>query len=119
MNNQSKEVQMHVGEVAGKVENKQAQPQKLSYEQLENVAKDLNYQCHQLQGKLTRAEQVINEFNDLGMLLDIIKQGENFSSAFTTRCADRIEKMVSAALDNYDKMEEEMKAAKEKQKVEA
>lgn len=54
-------------------------------------------------------------FNDLGMLLSIIKLGENFSSDFIIRCCDRIEKMVTEALDSYDKMEE---AAKEAQKKE-
>jgi hypothetical protein len=120
MDNQSKEVKMKLaGKATGAGANKQEQPQKLSYEQLEQVARDTVMQRNQLQVELQKARQLINEFNDLGLLLDIIKHGENFSSEFIVRCIDRVEKMVSVALDNYDKMEAEMKAAKEKQEAEA
>lgn len=91
------------------------QPQKLSYEQLEQVARDLAMQRNQLQSQLNNAQRVINDFNDLGMLLSIVKQGENFSSDFIIRCTDRIEKMVSEALDNYDKMELEVAKAQGEQ----
>lgn len=89
------------------------QPEKLTYEQLEQVARDLVMQRNQLQAQLQNAQRVINEFNDLGMLLSIVKAGENFSSDFIARCSDRIEKLVTEALDNYDKAEAQ--AAKESQ----
>ena len=111
MEKKSKTIEMEpAGKAAGTVE----QPQKLSYEQLEQIVRDLNMQRNQLQAQLHRAEQVINEFNDLGMLLSIVKEGENFSSDFITRCADRIEKMVTEALDGYDRAEEEALKAREK-----
>jgi len=92
-----------------------SQLKKLSYEQLEQVARDLAMQRNQLQAQLNNAQRIINEFNDLGMLLSIVKQGENFSSDFIVRCTDRIEKLVTEALDNYDKMEEEAKKRAEKE----
>lgn len=83
--------------------------QKLTYEQLEQVARDLAMQRNQLQAHLQKAEQAIAEFNDLGVLLSIVNSGENFSSDFIVRCTNRIEKMVSVALDNYDRREQEAK----------
>ena len=90
------------------------QPEKLTYEQLENVARDLNMQNRQLQAQLENAGRVISEFNDLGMLLNIVKQGECFSPEFIVRCTDRIEKLVNSALDNYDELEAQKEAQKEK-----
>ena len=116
MDRKSKEVRMSAKETTGKTSGNE-QSQKLSYEQLEKIAMDLNMQRNQLQMQLQKAEQVINEFNDLGMLLSIVKAGENFSSGFIARCTDRIEKIVSTALDNYDSMEKEMKTAKEGQEA--
>ena len=88
-------------------------PQKLTYEQLEQVARDLAMQRNQLQAHLQKAEQAIAEFNDLGVLLSIVNSGENFSSDFIVRCTNRIEKMVSMALDNYDRREQEAKKEEE------
>ena len=115
MEKKSKTVKMGSTENKAQVANsKQEQPDKLSYEQLEQVARDLNMQCRQLQAQLNNAQRIINDFNDLGMLLSIVKQGENFSSDFIIRCTDRIEKLVTEALDNYDKMEKEAKKQAEK-----
>lgn len=92
-----------------------ANQEKLSYEQLEQVARDLSMQNRQLQGQLMQAQKVIGEFNDLGMLLSIVSKAENFSSDFIIRCTDRIEKLVNEALDNYDRDEAEAKAQAEKE----
>ena len=91
------------------------QPEKLSYEQLEQIARDLTMQRNQLQAQLQGAQRVINEFNDLGMLLSIVDKGENFSSDFIVRCTERIEKLVTEALDNYDAMEQQAKEAQKNQ----
>ena len=85
----------------------QKKSEKLTYEQLENVANDLNMQCKQLYAKLQNAQKIINEFNDLGLLLEIIGKGEYFSTGFVERCSDMVEKLVSSTLDNYDKLEQE------------
>lgn len=86
---------------------------KLTYEQLENVANDLNMQCRQLYAKLQNAQKVISEFNDLGLLLEIIGKAEYFSSDFIESCTERVEKLVRKALDEYDKAEQEALKAKE------
>ena len=90
--------------------------EKLTYEQLESVANELNMQYKQLYAKLQNAQKVISEFNDLGLLLDIIGKGEYFSSDFVECCTERVEKLVRKALEEYDKAEEEAnKAAEETQ----
>jgi hypothetical protein len=88
------------------------QSEKLSYEQLEHIARDLTMQRNQLQIQLQNAQSVINNFNDLGMLLSIIDKSKNFNSDFIVRCTERVEKLVTEALDNYDALE---KKAKEEQ----
>ena len=90
--------------------------EKLTYEQLESVANELNMQCKQLYAKLQNAQKVISEFNDLGLLLDIIGKGEYFSSDFVECCTERVEKLVRKALEEYDKAEEEANKATEETK---
>lgn len=89
----------------------QKKEEKLSYEQLENVARDLTMQRNQLVSQLQSARRVISEFNDLGMLLSIIDKSEYFHSAFIDRCTAKIEYLVSRALDNAEKAEREASAA--------
>ena len=81
--------------------------EKLAYEQLEQVAGNLNQQCQQLSIQLRNAQNVINEFNEIGMLLDVLGKAEYFSDAFVTRCAQKIEEIISKALDNSEKAEKE------------
>lgn len=80
--------------------------EKLSYEQLERVARDLNMQCRQLASQLQSAQKVISEFNDLEMLLGIIAKSEYFHEAFVNRCVDTVESIVTRALDNAEKAAE-------------
>ena len=87
--------------------------EKLTYEQLESVANELNMQCKQLYAQLQNAQKVISEFNDLGLLLEIIDKGEYFNSDFVESCTERVEKLVRKALDEYDKAEEKAKKAAE------
>ena len=54
--------------------------EKLTYEQLESVANELNMQCKQLYAQLQNAQKVISEFNDLGLLLEIIDKVLNILS---------------------------------------
>jgi hypothetical protein len=101
--------------------NKGAQKQEpISYEQLEHVARDLNMQCRQMQGRINSMQQIIDNFNEIGMLLSIIDKGENFHSDFVVRCCNRIEKMVNGALDASEQFEKEQeekrKAAEEEAK---
>lgn len=110
MEKKSKTVEMSRGKV------NQASTEKLTYEQLEQVARDLNMQCRQLQAQLGSAQRVIGEFNDLGMLLSIIGKSEYFNDSFIERCVNRVEKLVTEALDGYDETETENKAIKEESK---
>lgn len=91
------EVKMNASNGSGK---------KLSYEELEQMAGNLNRQCQQFYSQLQEANRIISEFNEVGMLLSILERSEHFSSAFTERCASKIETMVTAALDAAEKSEE-------------
>ena len=86
---------------------------KLSYEQLERVARDLNMQCRQLASQLQSAQRVISEFNDLEMLLGILAKSEYFHESFVSRCVDTIENLVTKALDNAEKASQSVSDAKE------
>lgn len=81
--------------------------QKLTYEQLEQVANNLNNQCKQMYDKLMEAQKIIADFNEIGMLLSIIEVGENFDSEFINRCSLKIQETVSKLLDKADKLESE------------
>lgn len=83
--------------------------EKLSYEQLEQVAGNLNMQCRQLQNSLHEAQQIISGFNVVELLLSIIEKGEYFESSFIDRCVFKIQSGVTTLLDNADKNEEEKK----------
>lgn len=80
--------------------------EKLSYEQLEQVAKTLDQQCRQMYQKLQEAENFINNFNDVGFLLAIVKQSEYFDDYFIKRCTDKIQSTVTEMLDSTEKPEE-------------
>ena len=85
---------------------------KLTYEQLEQVAGNLNAQCQQLHSQLRSAQSTIAQVNEIGMLLDILGKSEHFTEKFVTRCSAKIEELITKVLDASDKQEEE--AQKEK-----
>lgn len=85
---------------------------KLSYEDLERVAIDLNNQCSKLYEQLQNAKRTIAEFNEIGLLLGIVSKGEYFSNSFVDRCTEKIEHLVNSALDASDKAEKEFSASK-------
>ena len=85
---------------------------KLTYEQLEQVAGNLNAQCQQLHSQLRSAQNTIAQVNEIGMLLDILGKSEHFTEKFVTRCSAKIEELITKVLDASDKQEEE--AQKEK-----
>jgi len=87
-------------------ENNTQESQKLTYEQLENVALDLQKRCNQYYSQLQSAQKVISEFNEIGMMLEIIDKGEHFSESFVTRCSKKVEEIVTKALDNAEKAED-------------
>ena len=97
----SKTVKMNGGEPQGK-----PQGEKLSYEQLEQIAGNLNHQCQQMQQQIRNMQQALAEVNEIGMLLDILGKSEHFSEAFVNRCSSKIEELVNKAMDAFDEREE-------------
>ena len=81
-------------------------PEKLTYEQLEQVAGNLNKQCQQFYSQLQEANRTISEFNEIGLLLDVLGKSEYFSSDFVNRCASKIEGIITKAFDEAEKQEE-------------
>ena len=92
----------------GNVENP-GQQEKLSYEQLEQIAGNLNQQCRQMQQIINNQQQAIAEFNEIGMLLDVLGKSEHFSEKFVIRCSDKIEELITKAMDASEKQTEDKK----------
>lgn len=97
-----------------KKEEKKEESKKLSYEELEQVANNLNVQCKQLYSKLCEAQEVIASFNNIGMLLSVLEKAEYFDSEFITRSAKKIQDVVSQLLDKSDAMEKEQNEQEKK-----
>lgn len=85
------------------------QQEKLSYEQLEQIAANLNQQCRQMQEHIRNQQNVIAEFNEIGMLLDILGKSEHFSEKFCNRCSSKIEELITKAMDAAERQNEEPK----------
>ena len=85
---------------------KTGQQEKLSYEQLEQIANNLNQQCRQMQEHIRSLQNVIAEFNEISMLLDILGKSEHFNEDFVIRCSSKIEELIIKALDASEKQEE-------------
>lgn len=91
-----------------KMKDAKQEEQKLPYEQLEQVALQLRNANNDLYKRLQNAQQAIAEFNEIGMLLDILGKSEYFSDSFVSRCAAKIEEIVTKALDASEKEEKEV-----------
>lgn len=89
-------------------EKKTGQQEKLSYEQLEQIANNLNQQCRQMQEHIRNLQNVIAEFNEISMLLDILGKSEHFNEDFVIRCSSKIEELIIKALDASEKQEEKV-----------
>lgn len=83
--------------------------EKLTYEQLEQVAMRLNQQCQQMYEKLQEAERIIKNVNDIELLLSVIRQSEYFDEDFIKRCADKIQTTLTEMLDSAEERKEESK----------
>lgn len=103
MEKEKKTISMNASK--GNVENS-GQQEKLSYEQLEQIAGNLNQQCRQMQEHIRSMQNVIAEFNEIGMLLDVLGKSEHFSEKFVTRCASKIEELITKAMDASEKQAE-------------
>ena len=85
------------------------QQRKLSYEELEKVAGQLNDKCRRLYNQLMEAQQVIAGVNEIGMLLEVISKSEYFSGEFVDRCGKKIESLVTKLLDAEEGVKTEEK----------
>ena len=83
---------------------KDERPEKLSYEQLENVAHQLSEQTKQLYMKL-QAANMSNMFKRLDYLFKVIENGHMFKQDFLEKCIAEIEEIMTVP-EETDKGEE-------------
>lgn len=78
-----------------KQEKKELQrPEKMSYEQLENVAHQLSEQSRQLYAKLQEINMA-NTFKRLEYLFKVLEHSMHFSEEFCRKCAAEIEDLIT------------------------
>ena len=94
----AKKIEMKAANAGGK-------EQKFTYEQLEQIAHNLDEKCRELYKELVEARNVIAHFNEISMLLSIIDKGEYFDASFVERCSKRIQDTVTEALDASEEEE--------------
>ena len=83
---------------------KDERPEKLSYEQLENVAHQLSEQAKQLYMKLQSAN-MSNMFKRLDYLFKVVENGHMFKQDFLEKCIAEIEEIMTVP-EETDKEEE-------------
>ena len=83
---------------------KEERPEKLSYEQLENVAHQLSEQTKQLYMKL-QAANMSNMFKRLDYLFKVVENGHMFKQDFLEKCIAEIEEIMTVP-EETDKEEE-------------
>lgn len=74
------------------------QPQKMSYEQLEQVAHQLSEQAKQLYMKL-QAANMGNMFKRLDYLFKVVENGHMFKQDFLEKCIAEIEELMTVPKD--------------------
>lgn len=84
-----------------------ARPEKLSYEQLENIAHQLSEQAKQLYAKLQEANMT-NVFKRLDYLFKVVENAHAFSEEFVAKCVAEIEDLMTVpeSEETEDKPEE-------------
>lgn len=75
-------------------EKEEEKPQKMSYEQLEQVAHQLSEQANQLYGQLQKAN-LSNMFKRLDYLFKVVENGHIFNQAFLDKCIKEIEDIMT------------------------
>lgn len=70
------------------------QPQKMSYEQLEQVAHQLSEQARQLYGQLQKSN-LSNMFKRLDYLFKVVENGHMFKQDFLDKCIKEIEDIMT------------------------
>lgn len=82
-----------------------ARPEKLSYEQLENIAHQLSDQAKQLYAKLQEANMA-NVFKRLDYLFKVVENGHMFKQDFLDKCVKEIEDIMTVPEEPENSEEE-------------
>lgn len=69
-------------------------PEKMSYEQLENVAHQLSEQARQLYAELQKANMT-NIFKRLDYLFNVVENAHAFSEEFVAKCVAEVEELIT------------------------
>ena len=85
---------------------KDERPEKLSYEQLENVAHQLSEQAKQLYMKLQSAN-MSNMFKRLDYLFKVVENGHMFKQDFLEKCIAEIEEIMTVPEETEEDNKEE------------
>lgn len=75
-------------------ESKRSKSEKMTYEQLENVAHQLSEQVRQLYVKL-QSNNLSNMFKRLDYLFKIIENGSRFDDDYVTKCVAEIKELMT------------------------
>ena len=81
-------------------------PEKMSYEQLENVAHQLSEQSKQLYMKL-QAANMSNMFKRLDYLFKVVENGHMFKQDFFEKCIAEIEELMTVPKEVEENNKEE------------
>ena len=81
-------------------------PEKMSYEQLEQVAHQLSEQARQLYSQLQKSNMT-NMFKRLDYLFKVVENGHMFKQAFLEKCIAEIEELMTVPEVEEDNKEEE------------
>ena len=82
------------------------EPKKMSYEELENVARQLSEQTRQLYTKLQEMNMV-NMFKRLDYLFKVVEFPDMFNTEFVTNCTQEIQDLLTIPEEKQeDKVEE-------------
>ena len=81
-------------------------PEKMSYEQLENVAHQLSEQAKQLYMKL-QASNMNNMFKRLDYLFKVVENGHIFKQDFLEKCIAEIEELMTVPEEAEEDNKEE------------
>ena len=85
--------------------NKAEQPQKMSYEQLEQIAHQLSEQTRQLYSQLQKAN-LSNMFKRLDYLFKVVENGHMFKQDFLDKCINEIEDIMTVPEETGSEEEE-------------
>jgi hypothetical protein len=87
-----------------KMETPEVESKKLSYEELENVAKELYTRCADMATELQRMK-MDNSFKRLDYLFKVLKYYSLLDTDFVRNCAKEIQEMITIPEEVTDKAE--------------